>query len=121
MPLTIISARDFPKELIPSNPNARISLSDMLSHPFITKYFPNAAQSLIKPDNTSKHKPFVVSKDDPKTWDPYQKENQKDDNNQKEIKIGKQRSREASPKGRSKSPNRVPTDSRSPRKEKIVI
>ena len=116
-----LDAKNLIMKILKLDPNARISLSDMLSHPFITKYFPNAAQSLIKPDNTSRHKPFVVSKDDPKTWDPYQKENQKDDNNQKEIKIGKQRSREASPKGRSKSPNRVPTDSRSPRKEKIVI
>ena len=113
-----LDAKNLIMKILKLDPNARISLSDMLSHPFITKYFPNASQSLIKPDNNSKHIPFVVSKDDPKTWDPYPKDSQKDNGNQKEIKIAKQRSREASPKERSKSPSRVPTDSRSPRKDK---
>ena len=113
-----LDAKNLIMKILKLDPNARISLSDMLSHPFITKYFPNASQSLINPDNNSKHIPFVVSKDDPKTWDPYPKDSQKDNGNQKEIKIAKQRSREASPKERSKSPSRVPTDSRSPRKDK---
>ena len=112
-----LDAKNLIMKILKLDPNARISLSDMLSHPFITKYFPNAPQCLIKPDNNRKNRPFVVSKDDPKTWEPYPKDSQKD-NVQKEIKINKQRSREASPKERSKSPIRVPTDSRSPRKEK---
>ena len=113
-----LDAKNLIMKILKLDPNARISLSEMLSHPFITKYFPNASQCLIKPDNNSKNRPFVVSKDDPKTWEPYPKDSQKD-NGQKEISINKQRSREASPKGgRSKSPIRVPTDSRSPRKDK---
>ena len=112
-----LDAKNLIMKILKLDPNARISLSEMLSHPFITKYFPNASQCLIKPDNNSKNRPFVVSKDDPKTWEPYPKDSQKD-NGKKEISINKQRSREASPKGRSKSPIRVPTDSRSPRKDK---
>ena len=124
-------AKNLIMKILKLDPNARISLSEMLSHPFITKYFPNAPQCLIKPDTNSKSRPFVVSKDDPKTWEPYPKDSQKDDG-QKEIKINKQRSREASPKERSKSPKersksprersksptKVPTDSRSPRRDK---
>ena len=111
-----LDAKNLIMKILKLDPNARISLSDMLSHPFITKYFPNASQCLIKPNNNSKNKPFVVSKDDPKTWEPYPKDSQK------EIKITKQRSRDASPKERNRSPNRspnkVPTDSRSPRRDK---
>ena len=109
-----LDAKNLIMKILKLDPNARISLSEMLSHPFITKYFPNAAQSLIKPNNETKSKPFIVSKDDPKTWEPYPKDSQKD--NLKEIKINKQRSREASPK--SKSPSKVPTDSKSPKREK---
>ena len=100
-------------KILKLDPNDRLPLSEMLSHRFITKYFPNAAQSLIKPDNNSKAKTFIVSKDDPNTWDPYQT-----DNPQNEQKINKQRSRGQSPKERGKSPKRVPTDSRSPRNDK---
>ena len=51
------------------NPEERISLEQMLLHPFITKYFPNAISCLIKPDNTQ-YKLFIVSKDNPLTWNP---------------------------------------------------
>ena len=105
-------AKNLILKILKLDPNQRISLSDMLRHPFITKYFPNAAQSLIKPDNTNKSKPFIVSKDDPKTWEPYPKDSQKD------IIINKQKSRDASPKEKSRSPNKVPTDNHSPRVDK---
>ena len=122
-----LDAKNLIMKILKLDPNARITLSEMLSHPFITKYFPNAPQSLIKPDNETKFKPFIVSKDDPKTWDPYPKDSQKNNdnnnqtdntNNQKEIKITKQKSRDASPKQKGKSPSRVPTDNHSPRREK---
>jgi serine/threonine protein kinase len=106
-------AKNLIMKILKLDPNDRLPLSEMLSHRFITKYFPNAAQSLIKPDNNSKAKTFIVSKDDPNTWDPY-----KTDNPQNEQKINKQRSRGQSPKERGKSPKRVPTDSRSPRNDK---
>ena len=107
-----LDAKNLIMKILKLDPNARIPLSEMLSHPFITKYFPNAAQSLIKPNKESKSVPFIVSKDDPKTWEPYPKDSQK------EGKTNKQRSRGQSPKEKSKSPDKVPTDSKSPRKDK---
>ena len=41
----------------------------MLLHPFFTKYYPNAISCLKKPDNTQ-YKVFIVSKDNPLTWNP---------------------------------------------------
>jgi hypothetical protein len=51
------------------NPEERISLENMLLHPFMTKFFPNAISCLIKPDNTQ-YKLFIISKDNPLTWNP---------------------------------------------------
>jgi chromosome segregation ATPase len=45
----------------------------MLEHPFFLKYFPDAPSCLILPDPYITYKTFIVSKDDPKTWDPVQK------------------------------------------------
>ena len=42
----------------------------MVKHPFITKFFPDASKCLINPEQNVQYKPFVVSKDDPKTWAP---------------------------------------------------
>ena len=95
-------------KILKLDPNSRLPLSDMLQHPFFTKYFPNAAQSLIKPDDNVKYKPFIVSKDDPKTWDPIIKAD-KDNAN-------KTNSRGGSPRKNSKSPERV-TNEKSPQKD----
>ena len=65
-----VDAKNLISKILKLDPNARISLSDMLKHPFITKYIPNASECLIKPDESLKYKPFVVSKDDPNNWDP---------------------------------------------------
>ena len=65
-----VDAKNLISKILKLDPNARISLSDMLKHPFITKYIPNASECLIKPDESIKYKPFVVSKDDPNNWDP---------------------------------------------------
>ena len=62
-------AVDLIKRILKYNPEERISLEQMLLHPFITKYFPNAISCLIKPDNTQ-YKLFIVSKDNPLTWNP---------------------------------------------------
>jgi hypothetical protein len=43
-------------------------------HPFFTKYFPDAVNSLKRPDNT-KYKVYVISKDHPLTWNPIYNEN----------------------------------------------
>ena len=42
----------------------------MMKHPFITKSIPDAQKYLIKPDVNAKFEPFVISKDNPKTWIP---------------------------------------------------
>ena len=69
-------------------PKARISLSDMMQHHFITKYFPNSSEYLIKPNDNIKYRPFIVSKDDPNNWDPISNDtniilNINSDNNEK--------------------------------------
>ena len=98
-----LDSKNLIMKILKLDPNARISLSDMLNHPFFTKYFPNAAQSLIKPDNNKKYMPFIVSKDDPKTWEPSPIDNGK-------VVHNTQKSRDKSPKEKSRSPNKVPTD-----------
>jgi len=62
-------AVDLIKRILKYNPEERISLEQMLLHPFITKFFPNAISCLIKPDNTQ-YKLFIISKDNPLTWNP---------------------------------------------------
>ena len=69
-----VDAKSLIKKILKSDPAARISLEEMLVQPFFTKYFPNAVKSLIKPDETINYKPFIVSKDNPKTWDPISKD-----------------------------------------------
>ena len=58
-------AKNLIMKILKLDPNERLPLSDILQQPFFTKYFPNALQSLIKPDDSIKYKPFIVNKDDP--------------------------------------------------------
>jgi aurora kinase len=84
-------AKNLISKILKLDPYARLPLSDMLQHPFFTKYCPNAPQSLIKPDQTIKYKPFVISVDDPKTWDPIDKDSEKTKDKgetSKEEKVG---------------------------------
>ena len=60
-------AVDLIKKTLRYNPEERISLRNMLMHPFFTKFFPDAVNSLIKPDG-SKPNIFVVSRDNPQTY-----------------------------------------------------
>ncbi len=62
-------AADLISRILKYNPEERISLEQMLLHPFFTKFFPNAISCLQKPDNTQ-YKVFIVSKDNPLTWNP---------------------------------------------------
>ena len=55
-------------KILKVDPKMRISLVEMLNHPFFTKFFPNAASCLIKPNENLKYNTFVVSRDDPKTF-----------------------------------------------------
>ena len=63
------NAADLISKILRYNPEERISLRNMLMHPFFTKYFPNGTSCLKRPDNTQ-YKVFVVSKDHPLTWNP---------------------------------------------------
>ena len=66
-------AKDLISKILKLDPNQRLPLEDMLQHPFFLKYFPDAPSCLILPDPGIIYKTFAVSKDDPKTWDPVQK------------------------------------------------
>jgi serine/threonine protein kinase len=66
-------AKDLITKILKLDPSERITLEDMLEHPFFTKYFPDAQKSLILPDPNIIYKTFIVSRDDPKTWDPVKK------------------------------------------------
>ena len=91
-----IDAKSVIKKILKSEPSARISLEEILQQPFFTKYFPNAVKSLIKPDENANYRPFIICKDNPKTWDPISKET-------------KPSSKGKSPKKNSKSPERGKT------------
>jgi aurora kinase len=93
-------AKNLISKILKLDPYARLPLSDMLQHPFFTKYCPNAAQSLIKPDKTIKYKPFVISVDDPKTWDPVDKDAEKT-------------------KDKGETPKEEKVDEKTPKKEKF--
>ena len=100
-------------KILKLDPKARISLSDMMQHHFITKYFPDSTQYLIKPNDNAKYRPFIVSKDDPNNWDPIIHENNNIIlNNIKEEKNEKIEKKEKSPEK-----EKVPTDNKSKRKE----
>ena len=63
-------AKNLIMKILKIDPKQRISLEEMLKHPFITKYIPDATQYLIKPEEGVQYKPFLISRDDPKTWVP---------------------------------------------------
>ena len=63
-------AADLISKILKYNPEERIGLEDMLLHPFITQYFPNAISCLKQPDDTIQYKTFIISKDNPLTWNP---------------------------------------------------
>ena len=69
------NAKDLISKILRLNPSERLPLKDILKHEFFLKYFPDAPNCLILPNPNIKYKTFVVSKDDPKNWDPVQKNN----------------------------------------------
>ena len=64
------TAADLITRILKYNPDERISLRNMLNHPFITQFFPNASSFLIKPDPNIQYKVFIISKNHPLTWNP---------------------------------------------------
>ena len=63
------TAADLISKILRYNPEERISLRNMLNHPFFTQYFSNPTSCLKRPDNTQ-YKIFIISKDHPLTWNP---------------------------------------------------
>ena len=63
-------AKNLIMRILKLDPKGRLPLENMLKHPFIAKYFPDASKDLIKPEEGVQYKPFNFSKDDPKTWKP---------------------------------------------------
>ena len=59
--------KDLISQILRLNPKSRLSIEEILSHSFFSKYFPNAVNELIKPDH-QQNRIFIVSQDDPKTW-----------------------------------------------------
>ena len=97
-------AKNLIKKILKLDPGSRISLEEMIQHPFISKNFPNAINSLIKPGDQGEYPTFIINKDDPNKWEPVikSKENSKDDDNkepekEKEIVNKKQKSRGNTP------------------------
>ena len=62
-------AVDLISKILKYNPYERLSLEQILLHPFFTKFYPNAISCLKEPDNTQ-YKVFIVSKDNPLIWNP---------------------------------------------------
>ena len=73
-----VEAKNLIKKILKLDPNSRISLEEMIQHPFFTKYFPNEVNNLIKPEDQGEYKTFIISKDDPKNWEPFIKKEQKE-------------------------------------------
>ena len=69
------NAKDLVSKILKLDPSERLPLEDILKHDFFLKFFPDAPKCLIRPDPNIQYKTFVVSKDDPKTWDPVIQKN----------------------------------------------
>ena len=60
-------AKDLAGKILKLNGKDRLSIEEILTHKFFTKFFPNAINELIKPEH-QKDKIFVVSTDNPKIF-----------------------------------------------------
>ena len=63
-------AADLISKILKYNPDERITIEQIISHKFFTKYFPNAISCLKIPDNNTQYKVYIISKDLPFTWNP---------------------------------------------------
>ena len=61
-------AKDLISKILKLKGKERLTIEEILNHKFFNKYFPNAVKDLIKPDN-QKTRTFVISVDDPKSWE----------------------------------------------------
>ena len=63
-----LDAKNLIIKILKIEPEQRISLTDMIQHDFFTKHLKDPLQFLIKPEENVTYNTFLVSKDDPKTW-----------------------------------------------------
>ena len=73
-----LDAKNLIIKILKIEPEQRISLTDMIQHDFFTKYLKDPLQFLVKPEENVKYNTFLVSKDDPKTWN-YKLNDENDD------------------------------------------
>jgi len=112
-----IDAKNLIKKILKLDPASRISLEEMLQHPFFTKHFPNAVNNLIKPGDQGEYKTFIISKDNPNNWDPFVKSNEKVNENTKAQEPEKEKeviNQNQKPKSRGNTP---PEKETSPKEE----
>ena len=86
-------AKDLISKILKIEPESRLSLVDIIQHSFFTKYIKDPLQFLIKPELNIEPNTFIISKDNPKTWNYnlnniiHNKENNENSNNQVTEKI----------------------------------
>jgi aurora kinase len=73
-----LDAKNLIIKILKIEPEQRISLTDMIQHDFFTKHLKEPLQFLVKPEENVKYNTFLVSKDDPKTWN-YKLNDENDD------------------------------------------
>ena len=59
-----VDAKNLIMKILKLDPKQRLPLEEMIKHPFITKFTPDAPKLLIKPVEGIQYEPFIVSKDD---------------------------------------------------------
>ena len=63
-----LDAKNLIIKILKVEPDQRISLIDMIQHDYFTKHIKDPLQYLVKPEENVQYNTFLVSKDDPKTW-----------------------------------------------------
>ena len=63
-----LDAKNLIIKILKIEPEQRISLTEMIQHDFFTKHLKDPLQFLVKPEENVQYNTFLVSKDDPKTW-----------------------------------------------------
>jgi len=63
-----LDAKNLIIKILKVEPDQRISLTDMIQHDYFTKHIKDPLQYLVKPEENVQYNTFLVSKDDPKTW-----------------------------------------------------
>ena len=63
-------ASDLIYKILKYSPEERLSLRQILHHPFFTKFFPEAASCLVRPDKNISYRIYLISRDNPLTWNP---------------------------------------------------